>query len=128
MNETMQELLGKVQDTALQLGDTAADAAYGVGKRASRLLSEAKINVKLAGLRADVRTALQEAGELIYATHTGQPTDSQILLDKLEQIDELNAQIAELEGKLAEPLPVCPTCGAKIREEDLFCRECGGKL
>ena len=130
MNEKLYELLEKVQETAYQVGDTAADAAYGVGKKACALLSVAKLNIRVADLKAQVNTALREAGELLYATHTGDPTDSAVLLAKLEEIDGLKAQIAELEAQIgrAEETAACPTCGAAVREGDQFCRECGGKL
>ena len=130
MNDKLYELLEKVQETAYQVGDTAADAAYGVGKKACALLSVAKLNIRVADLKAQVNTALREAGELLYATHTGDPTDSEVLLAKLEEIDGLKAQIAELEAQIgrAEETAACPTCGAAIQEGDQFCRECGGKL
>ena len=130
MNEKLYELLEKVRSTAVQASDVAADAAYGVGKKANELLSVAKLNVKIAGLKADVNTALREAGELLYATHTGNPTDSEVLLAKLQEIDALKAQIAELEeqiGKEAAP-ETCPTCGAEKKEGASFCGECGGAL
>ena len=38
MNEKLAQLLDKVQSTAIEFSDTAADAAYGVGKKAGELL------------------------------------------------------------------------------------------
>ena len=132
MNETLQELLCAIQRTAGQVSDTAADAAYGAGKRAEALLSTAKLNIRAAELKAQVNEQLKSVGEMIYATHTGTPTDSDVLLGKLQEIDELNARLAELNellGRQTEPTaPRCGSCGAPVREGDLFCRECGGKL
>ena len=130
MNEKLQELIGKVRETAIQVGETAADAAYGVGQKTVELLGAAKINVKIAALKGDVNTALRETGELIYATHTGNPTDSEILLAKLEEVDALYAKIAEYEAQLGkEPAaPTCGTCGAALQEGAAFCGECGEKL
>jgi len=130
MNEKLYELMEKVRATAVQVGSTAADAAYVVGQKAGELLSVAKANAKIAGLKADVNVALRETGELIYATHTGNPTDSDVLLAKLQEIDVLKAQIAQLEaelGKEAAPA-LCPTCGAEVRDGAAFCGECGGPL
>ena len=132
MNEKLIDILEMVQRTAVQVGDTAADVAYGVGKKTEELLSVAKLNIRVVDLKAQVNTSMREVGEMLYATHTGTPTDSDVLLGKLQEIDELNARLAELNellGRQAEPAaPRCGSCGAPVREGDLFCRECGGKL
>ena len=75
MNERLQELLDAVQRTASQVGGSAADAAYGMGKRAGELLSVAKLNIRIMDLKGAVSTALREVGEMIYATHTGTLTE-----------------------------------------------------
>ena len=130
MNEKLQELLDSVQRTASQMGDMASDAAYGVGKKAEELLSVAKMNIQIAELKAQVNTSLREVGEMIYGTHTGTPTESEVLLAKLQEIDGLHARIAELSAKAAKASPgaACPFCGTASRPGDVFCRECGCKL
>ena len=132
MNEKLIDILEMVQRTAVQVGDTASDVAYGVGKKTEELLSVAKLNIRIVDLKAEVNTSMREVGEMLYATHTGTPTDSDVLLAKLQEIDELNARLAELNellGRQTEPAaPRCGSCGAPVREGDLFCRECGGKL
>lgn len=130
MNEKLEALLEQVQRTAVQAGDAAADAAYGVGKAAGELLSVAKLNIRVMDRKAAVNTALREVGEILYATHTGSPSESEVLLAKLEEIDGLKAEIAELQAKIRreEARYTCPTCGGKTREGDGFCGECGEKL
>ena len=129
MNEKLQELLEGVQRTAACAGDTAADAARAVGKRAGELLSVAKLNIRIVERKADVNLAMRELGELLYATHIGNPTDSDILLAKLEEIDAIKAEIADLEAQAGkEPTLTCIACGAAVGQDDLFCKECGGRL
>ena len=84
MDEKMQDILNQVQKTAAVIGDTAADAAYGVSIKAKELLSVGKMNIRLAELKASVQTELRRVGEMIYATHTGNPTESEELLAKLQ--------------------------------------------
>lgn len=130
MNERLQELLDAVQRTASQVGGSAADAAYGMGKRAGELLSVAKLNIRIMDLKGAVSTALREVGEMIYATHTGHPHGVRGTAGKAsgdrrlrQQIDRLEREIARLQGGA-----VCPFCGAAARSGDVFCRECGQKL
>ena len=130
MNEKLHDILDMVQRTAVQVGDTAADMAYGVGKQTEELLSVAKPNIRTVDVKAEVNTSMREVGEMLYATHTGTPTDSDILQAKLEEIDGLKTQIAELEAQIGKEREAhtCATCGAATRDGDDFCRECGGKL
>lgn len=130
MNEKLAALLELVQRTAVQAGDAAADAVHGAGKAAEELLSVAKLNIRIMDRKAEVNRAMREVGEMMYATHTGSPTDSEILLKKLREIDDLQAQIREDQEEIrrAEAASTCAACGAPVQEGDHFCRECGGKL
>ena len=130
MNEKLIDILEMVQRTAVQVGDTAADVAYGVGKKTEELLSVAKLNIRIVDLKAQVNTSMREVGEMLYATHTGTPTDSEILQAKLGEIDGLKAEIAALEAQIGKERAAhtCATCGAVTCDGDTFCRECGGKL
>ena len=130
MNEKLYELLAMVQRTAVQVSDVAVDAAYATGKKAEELVGVAKLNIRMMERKGDIKTALKEVGELLYATQTGNPTSSEILQAKLEEIDRLKAEVAELEQQLGREKAgsVCTTCGAAVNERDTFCRECGDKL
>lgn len=130
MDERLQNLLNGVQKTAADFSASASDAAYAVGARASQLISVGKLNVRLADLKAQVAAELRQVGEMVYATHTGAPTDSEDLLAKLQVIDELNSQIAGLSAELASARGdrVCFRCGAVAEPADVFCRQCGEKL
>lgn len=130
MNEKLQELLGGVQRTANQVGNAAADAAAGAGKKAQELLSAAKARMRVATLESTVSEKMAEVGELVYATHTGAPSDLESLLEKLREIDSVKEEIAALNeslGRAAEST-ACPACGTEPQEGDQFCRVCGRAL
>lgn len=130
MNERLQELLDCVQRTANEMGEAASDAAYGVSRMATELLSVAKLNIQVNELRSQIGDRLREVGEMMYATHTGDPTDSGDLLAKLQEIDGLKARAAAMDAEIARLRgeAVCPGCGGAKREGDVFCRHCGAKL
>jgi len=129
MNEKLYELLGNVQRTAVTVSDVAVDAVYATGKKAGEVLDRAKVSLRIMALEGDVDDVLRQLGEMLYATHTGTPTDSEELLAKMQEIDALNEEIDRLEAQLGrEIVLVCSTCGAVVQEEDIFCRSCGDKL
>ena len=106
------------------------DTVCTIGLGARRLTDAARRQMELADLRAEVNACLRELGELLYATHTGTLTESEVLLAKLQEIDGLRQQIDRLEREIArlQGGAVCPFCGAAARSGDVFCRECGQKL
>ena len=108
-------------------GAVARSAADAIGLGAKKLTDAARKQLEISDLRAGMNCCLRELGELLYATHTGTPTDSDLLLVKMREIDELKARLTALEGEPVIHL-LCPVCGHEVREEDLFCRDCGAKL
>ena len=129
MSEKLYELMDSVRQSAAVAGGVAADVAYAAGKKGSELLSVAKLNIRIVEKKHEVKGKLQELGELLYATHTGTPTESEVLFAKMEEIDALKAEIAALEAALGrEKKAACETCGAEVQEGDAFCRACGDQL
>ena len=68
----------------------ARDAICTMGLGAKRLTDAAKRQLEIADLRAGINVGLRELGELLYATHTGTPTDSELLLEKMREIDAVS--------------------------------------
>jgi uncharacterized small protein (DUF1192 family) len=131
MDERLQGILQSVQKKADSVTASASDAMYGVGKKATQMLSVSKMNMRIMDLQTEVSAQLRSIGELVYATHTGEPTDSDVLLQKLQVIDGLKAQIDALTAEVAKArgvAPVCPVCGTPGVTGDAFCRGCGRKL
>ena len=130
MNEKLQNLLELVRRTAWQAGDLAADAVYGAGQMADDLLSSAKLRVRAATVEGDINGKLMEVGEMVYATHTGTPSDSGDVQNILEYVDSLYEQLEghEAELKRMRGLLLCACCGAENEGDWVYCRSCGQPL
>ena len=130
MNEKLYELFDLACKGAANAKDAAASAAYTANQVGTELLANAKVRMKIVELESQVNAGLRDLGKLLYATHVGTPVASEVMMEKLEEIDRLNAELEVLKGGIAKenPAPSCPTCCAAIQEGDEFCRECGGKL
>lgn len=131
MDHRFKTLSSSAKEVAAVVNDTAGSAAYAVTKGAAAASYCIHTKLKRADLKAEINLQMRELGEMLYATHTGNPTDSDVLLKKMEQIDALKAQIAELEKSAGQSIvsKICPACAAKAENlRDSFCKHCGAKL
>jgi len=101
-----------------------------VSETAENVVGYAKAKMALAELKSSLRAQLIKVGELVYATHTGDPTDSETLEEALCRIDALKAEIKEKEWEISSVRGsvVCPECGYVGRVEHTFCSNCGKEL
>ena len=129
-----QEKLYDLLDTLRAGVETAGTLALGTlglaCQGAERLAGGVKLRYEAARVEGEMDEKLMEAGEMVYATHTGNPTESEELVQKLREIDGLKTRLAELNETLGRTPegPVCPDCGKAVGAGDHFCRFCGGKL
>ena len=130
MDEKLRELQEQVRQTCRRAATAAADAAYLASHQALRLRDSAKLRLHLEELEKQRGRELRRVGELVYATHTGDPTDSEQLLEQLQAVDSVNDQIAEVNGELVRRNggQICQRCGGASGGGDRFCRHCGAKL
>ena len=82
MDEKLRELQEQVRQTCRRASAAAADAAYLASHQALRLMDSAKLRLHLAELENRRDRELCRVGQLVYATQTGDPTDSEQLLEQ----------------------------------------------
>ena len=118
------------QETADQVGGAAWSGAVKAGRTAENAVMYTRLRLHTAELSGQVRDRLQAVGELVYATHTGNPSDSGELQRLLGEIDALRRAIRENERTMASlrGVLVCPACGAVSPADHAYCEQCGQAL
>ena len=130
MNEKFYAFLDTVKRTAKEARHAASSVGYLARKEAGKAASNAQLNVQILTKRREIQTAYQELGKLLYDKHLGNDSESDGLMAKLEALDALHLEVAELEKQTGRVSVVktCPTCGAERKDGDAYCRTCGEKL
>ena len=130
MDERVKELLDRVRDTAVTVGEAAGVTARCAGKYAGQMVDIAKLNMKIFDLKTEINTLLREIGQVVYDTHLGVEADRASIDGMLAQIDEKNRAVDELKERIAvlKNSRQCPGCGAACGRDDKFCKTCGAQL
>ena len=97
------------------------------GQAADTAARYARARLQAARLKARIDGRLRAVGEMVYATHTGDPTDSDALQAALEEIDGLRRDLERQERllRILRGGRVCAGCGALCGAGDRYCGSCG---
>lgn len=130
MDERVRELLERVKNTAVDLGEAAGTTARSAGKYAGQMVDIAKLNMRIFDLKNDVNDLLRDVGQMVYDTHQGKEPSEGGMDALLTQLDEKHAAIGEVKERIAvlRNAKECPSCGNMCGRDDHFCKECGAQL
>ena len=125
--ERLDEAARRTCEAAAQVGDAAKAGAAKAAETAENVVAITRIRLTIADLNSEKNRQLKRVGELVYATHTGDPTDSETMERALTAIDNLNEQIRNQERELQtiRGMTVCETCGAANPIGSAYCSNCG---
>ena len=116
---TFEGFLNKVKD--------AADVA---GKKTNEFIDITKVKMAIARAEKDLSATYEGLGRLVYDAKKGAEDITELMDACVAHIDELNAEIENLQDKLAETQNAvrCTACGIYNEKDAAFCKSCGEKL
>ncbi len=128
--ETLEEIWGQTCKAAMDAGDAARTGVKKAGKATEDTVQYARLKWEEADLNARVRRCLQRVGEMVYATHTGDPTDSGDMEEVLQEIDRLREELRRRERQrmILRGQAFCEACGAMNDGKSVYCTNCGQPL
>ena len=138
-NNNMKKILQDLAYSASLAADEAKIAAQSVGKAVSTKTEQAKCNISLLSLQAELDEIFAEIGRVVFNAHTGdyqvaencssecKPKGISALLEfataKQNEIDYVAEKLINLKGAVS-----CPNCGRACKNTELFCSTCGTQL
>lgn len=125
------EALARRAREKVQAAAELAKAGAGVmEEKTEALRAHARLEREIQDLQEEINLQMQAIGEVMYASHKGQPSDSECIQRILEYVDGLYEQMEahrqELEA--AQGLLICEACGAGNDPGYVYCGNCGHPL
>ncbi len=132
MDEKTKVILEKVKASAAMVGDLTLSAAASVGKKASGVVEQSKLNLKLFDLQNEVDLLYKSIGRSLYQAHTEPDGETPDFDELFLAVDEKQAEIQSLRDKIVELrcTKKCPNpeCGRTCGKDTHYCPDCGTAL
>ena len=111
-------------------GKRVRSAISNISTKTADTLAIAKLRHTIDDLEDEISLQMCAIGEIIYATHCGNPSGSDEIQKILEYIDDLSDQVEghEQQIKLLMGITPCPICCEDVEKDDVFCQKCGQPL
>ncbi len=110
--------------------NTGKNVVSTAGKKTDSAVRLSKFKVKETQIRNDIRARYEKLGEFVYqSTKSGEKNEDE-LNEQLSGLNKCYADLEEISKQVDEikKIVTCPACGAKHKDDDVFCSVCGAKL
>ena len=126
-SEFLNNLFTRTRGSASGVADAARSGMAAMSVKAGDAIACAKLHRAINDLEDEIDLQLCDIGRLVYATHIGNPSDSDEIQQILTYVDGLYEEIAAHEEELErlQGSRVCGVCGAANAPENVYCQDCG---
>lgn len=126
----LKSVLQRAGDTVLDASAALREGASALERRAGEVLSRLRLEREVHDLKEEIGLQMQAVGEMMYASHKGQPADSGQVQEILEYVDGLHEELGAHQRELEtlRGLLVCSACGEGNSAGSLYCQNCGKPL
>ena len=126
-SEFLNNLFTRTRGSASGVADAARSGMAAMSVKAGDAIACAKLHRAINDLEDEIDLQLCDIGRLVYATHIGNPSDSDEIQQILTYVDGLYEEIAAHEEELErlQGSRVCGVCGAVNAPENVYCQDCG---
>ncbi len=128
--QPLQNLAETAKGAVLSAVSLARTGSARVTEKVSGVKDAVQLRRAIADLQEEIDLQMQAVGEMVYATHRGTPSDSQVMAQILEYVDSLyeDQETYRRQLKALQGARFCPDCGAENEKDSAFCAQCGHPL
>lgn len=128
--QPLQNLAETAKGAVLSAVSLARTGSARVTEKVSGVKDAVQLRRAIADLQEEIDLQMQAVGKMVYATHRGTPSDSQVMAQILEYVDSLyeDQETYRRQLKALQGARFCPDCGAENEKDSAFCAQCGHPL
>lgn len=106
------------------------EGSWSIERRLEEAFSRVRLEREIRDVKDEINLQMQAVGEIMYAAHKGNPTDSGRVQEILEYVDGLHEELDahRREQETLRGLLVCSACGGANGAGSLYCQNCGKPL
>ena len=129
-SDFLTNLFARTKASAADVTEAARTGMAAVTVKANDTLACAKLHRAINEIEDEIDLQLCDIGRLVYATHIGNPSDSEEIQKILEYVDGLYEEIEAHERELdhLQGIRFCEVCGAENSSAFDYCQDCGNPL
>ena len=126
----MEEVFDKIKVQASKAKDGAVKLTKIVIDKTNNVVNQTKLKYAINETEDKISEIYAEIGKAIYDGRESDTDISDVISEKCDKIDSLQAEVSELKEQLAQLKETvkCSECGAYNHADDLYCSKCGQKL
>ena len=120
--------MSKLLDDILKSGAKVVDTT---AKAATNLAQKGKAKADIIALQNDLAKAQRQLGAYVYTSRKTGIEDHAQLMQYIGRIADIEVQLNSYKVEdvpSVEITPICPSCGAEVKDDAIFCEKCGAKI
>ena len=128
--ERWEDLSRRAREKILNAAELAKASAEKMGEKAEELRAQARLEKEIHDLQEEIGLQMQTVGEVVYAAHKDDSSDSGCIQQILEYVDGLYEQLEAHQQELdaVQGRVICSACGKGNDPGYLYCQNCGQPL
>lgn len=101
-----------------------------VSKKSAEAIEISKRKIELVDCKNRLNRAYAVLGKLEYDSIYGKGLDEAAVTNAVKEIDETAAKVRRIEEDLQtlQDTRICPACGSEVKNNSLYCSQCGASI